>query len=126
MLMNSVDADIILAMVKHVRAFWKKPELAPLGPVEAILGAQYQTDDEILFALTKKGVLGPSLAYLCGTCAMMPEALGGCVGPDLRVYGIQKLSIVHASVLPMIPAATLQATTYAIGEKAADLIKARA
>jgi hypothetical protein len=33
---------------------------------------------------------------------MMPEALGGCVGPGLRVYGIQKLSIVDASILPMI------------------------
>lgn len=57
---------------------------------------------------------------------MMPETLGGCVGPSLRVYGIQKLSIVDAAILPMIPAATIQGTMYVIGEKAADLIKARA
>lgn len=75
--------------------------------MEAIPGAQYQTDNEILFAFMKKGVLGPSLAHPCGTCAMMPEALGGCVGPDLRIYGIQKLSIVDASILRMIPATTL-------------------
>jgi len=83
--MNPIDADIILAMVKYVRAFWEKPELAPLEPVEAITGAQYQTDDEVLFALAKEGVLGSSLVHPCGTCAMMPETLGGCVGPGLRV-----------------------------------------
>ncbi|OCL01860.1 GMC oxidoreductase [Glonium stellatum] len=125
-LMNPIDVDIIVAMVKHNRAFWKKPELTPLGPVEAAPGAQYQTDDEIIFALTKKGFLSPTLAHPCGTCAMMPEELGGCVGPDLRVFGIQNLSVIDASILPMIPATTLQATMYAIGEKAADLIKARA
>jgi len=31
-----------------------------------------------------------------------------------------------ASIMPLIPAAGLQATVYAVAEKAADLIKARA
>ena len=57
---------------------------------------------------------------------MMPEELGGVVGPDLRVYGVKGLSVVDASILPMIPASGLQATMYAVGEKAADLIKVRA
>jgi choline dehydrogenase-like flavoprotein len=56
---------------------------------------------------------------------MLPEKYGGCVGSDLRVYGTKKLSIVDASIIPLIPAAHLQATMYAIAEKAADLIKLR-
>ena len=56
---------------------------------------------------------------------MMPLALGGVVSDQLLVYGTKGLSIVDASVIPLIPATHLQATMYAISEKAADLIKAR-
>jgi choline dehydrogenase-like flavoprotein len=56
---------------------------------------------------------------------MLPEKYGGCVDSDLTVYGTKKLSIVDASIIPLIPAAHLQATMYAIAEKAADLIKER-
>jgi choline dehydrogenase-like flavoprotein len=59
----------------------------------------------------------------CGTCAMMPEALGGVVDDRLRVYGLQGLRVVDASVFPLIPKAAIQATVYAVAEKAADLIK---
>lgn len=56
---------------------------------------------------------------------MLPEKYGGCVGSDLRVYGTKKLSVVDASIIPLIPAAHLQATMYTIAEKAADPIKLR-
>ncbi|KAF1955148.1 alcohol oxidase [Byssothecium circinans] len=124
-LMNPVDSDIILAMLKRTRAYWKSPELARFEPVEATPGAQYQTDEEIMSAL-RRGFIMPGLAHPSCTCAMLPEALGGCVGSDLTVYGIENLSIIDASILPLIPGAPLQATMYAVAEKAADLIKARA
>jgi choline dehydrogenase-like flavoprotein len=125
-LMNPIDTEVILAIVKRQRAFWKNSRLAPLGIVEIAPGIQYQTDDEMLSAITKDGVLGPTFAHPSGTCAMMPEELGGCVSPSLQVYGVQNLSIVDASMLPLITGAGLQATMYAVAEKAADLIKARA
>lgn len=56
---------------------------------------------------------------------MMPEELGGCVNTELQVYGTRKLSVVDASIIPMIPATHLQATVYAIAERASDIIKAR-
>lgn len=56
---------------------------------------------------------------------MMPQSLGGVASDQLLVYGAKQLSIVDASVIPLIPATHLQATMYAISEKAADLIKAR-
>jgi choline dehydrogenase-like flavoprotein len=56
---------------------------------------------------------------------MMPQKLGGVVDSELRVYGTKKLSIIDASILPIIPAAHLQATMYSVAEKAADIIKAR-
>jgi choline dehydrogenase-like flavoprotein len=125
-LSNPSDVALLLAMVRHTRAFWNQPALAKFSPVERQPGAQYQSDEEVIFALTKLGFLLPGLAHPSCTCAMMPERLGGCVGPDLKVYGVKGLSVVDASVLPMIVGAPLQATVYAVAEKAADLIKGRA
>ncbi|KAK6207069.1 hypothetical protein LQW54_007497 [Pestalotiopsis sp. IQ-011] len=124
-LMNPVDASIMVSMVRKERAHWSLPELARYAPVEYLPGAQYQTDEEILAASIAAGIVRPSFAHPSGTCAMMPEELGGCVGPDLRVYGTRKLSVVDASVIPMIPATHLQMTMYAVAEKAADIIKSR-
>ncbi|KAK6839123.1 cellobiose dehydrogenase [Apiospora arundinis] len=124
-LQNPFDRAAILAILRRARAFWASPVLeARVGPVtETVPGPSKQTDEEIMDGLIGQGALWPSLAHPCGTCAMMPEALGGCVGPDLRVHGVQELRVVDASVMPLIPGALLQATVYAVAEKAADLIR---
>ena len=125
-LMNPTDAENVAAIVKRVRRFWARPEFAHLGPVEVAPGAEFQTDEEIIGALAGNPLgFFPSLAHPSGTCAMMPEHLGGCVSPELKVYGVKGLRVVDASMMPMIPGAALQATVYAVAEKAADLIRGR-
>lgn len=47
------------------------------------------------------------------------------MGADLRVWGTGALSVVDASIMPLIPATHLQLTVYAVAEKAADIIKGR-
>jgi choline dehydrogenase-like flavoprotein len=49
---------------------------------------------------------------------------GGVVDEQLKVYGIEGLRIVDASVFPMLPASHTMTTVYAVAEKAADIIKA--
>lgn len=124
-LVNPVDRDVFVAAVRYTRSIYNTTALEPYGPVEVLPGAQYQTDEEIYAALAA-GVAQPSFAHPCGTAAMMPRKLGGVVGDDLLVYGMRSLSVVDASIMPIIPATHLQATVYAIAEKAADIIKARA
>ncbi|KAH6842244.1 GMC oxidoreductase-domain-containing protein [Chaetomium sp. MPI-CAGE-AT-0009] len=92
-LQNPVDAANVVAIVRHARAFWAGEGLASLGPpVEVAPGAGEggdQTDEELLGRLrADRGVFWPSLAHPCGTCAMMPEGMGGCVDAELRVYGV--------------------------------------
>jgi len=122
---NPVDRQIIVEMVRWTRRHWARPELAKFSPVELSPGVQAQTDDEIIQDLIQQKALQASFAHMSGSCAMMPESLGGCVGSDLAVYGVKGLSIVDGSIIPLIPATHLQATMYAVAEKAADLIKAR-
>ncbi|KAK1994118.1 GMC oxidoreductase [Colletotrichum falcatum] len=59
----------------------------------------------------------------CGTCAMSPRARGGVVDERLRVYGVERLRVVDASVFPLIPRANIQSLVYAVAERAADFIK---
>jgi choline dehydrogenase-like flavoprotein len=122
---NPVDRQILVEMVRWTRKHWARKELAMYSPIEISPGAQFQTDDEIIDALIQQNGLAASFAHMSGTCSMMPERLGGCVGSDLMVYGTQRLSVVDASIVPLVPATHLQATMYAVAEKAADIIKAR-
>ncbi|KAH8687344.1 choline dehydrogenase-like protein [Tricladium varicosporioides] len=124
-LQNPIDKEVLCEMVRFTRAHWARKELAGYAPVEVSPGAQYQTNEEIINRAIVSGGVVPTFAHVSGGCPMMPENLGGCVNNKLMVYGVEKLSIVDASIIPMIPATHLQATIYAIAEKAADIIKAR-
>ena len=122
---NPADRTMMIEAVKWTRRHWQNPILARFSPAEVTPGVAAQTDDEIIDALLEQGALTATFAHQSGTCAMMPERYGGCVDSDLRVYGTNKLSVVDASIIPLIPATHLQSTMYAVAEKAADLIKMR-
>ena len=114
---NPVDTDVLDAGVAYTRKFFSTNALAKYEPVE--VGPSTGASGE---QLLNSGIVQPSFAHPSCTCAMMPQEQGGCVDAELKVYGVQGLRIVDASIMPLIPACHLQGTVYAIAEKAADLI----
>ncbi|KAJ7498683.1 hypothetical protein FB451DRAFT_6322 [Mycena latifolia] len=60
----------------------------------------------------------------CGTTRMGKDIKEGVVDGKLRVYGVQNLRVIDASVIPVIPDCRIQNSVYMIAEKAADMIKA--
>ncbi|KAI9056107.1 hypothetical protein LZ554_001035 [Drepanopeziza brunnea f. sp. 'monogermtubi'] len=61
--------------------------------------------------------------HVTSTCSMLPKGIGGVVNERLFVYGVSNVRVVDASVFPMIPRGYIQASVYAVAEKAADIIK---
>lgn len=127
-LSNPTDVAILVAGMRFVRSFMTTnlPEdFAAAKPYELSPGANVTTDEEIEAWLRRTGYI-PTLYHPIGTAAKMPRELGGVVDETLLVHGVQKLSVVDASIMPTMPGAPTSQTVYMIAEKAAELIKARA
>lgn len=117
------DRRITLAGLQLVRKLFNSPELAPYFECETLPGADVTSDDELLDFARQHGNTG---YHLVGTCRMGPEADGrNVVDDNLRVHGVENLRVIDASIMPMLPSANTFASTIAIAEKGADLIRGR-
>lgn len=123
---NPLDKTAMFKLIQYSRKLFASNALKGLSPVEVLPGPQYTDETGVIDALLAAGVLMPTFAHPSCSCPMMPKDIGGVVDSTLKVYGTDRLSIVDASVVPIIPAAHLQATLYAVAEKASAIIKARA
>jgi choline dehydrogenase-like flavoprotein len=61
--------------------------------------------------------------HVVGSLAMMPKELGGVVDTRMKMYGIENVRVVDASVVPFPVSAHLMSTVYMVAERAADFIK---
>lgn len=121
-LSNPVESDVFVEMIRFIRRYSFNTSLAAtLDPYEYLPGAEVVSDEDLKAYIA--GALSPSDYHPVGTCGMMPLELGGVVDRNLRVYGVGRLRIVDASIIPMLPSANTCQPTYAIAEKAADIIK---
>ncbi|UPX10552.1 uncharacterized protein EKO05_0001204 [Ascochyta rabiei] len=120
-LRNPIDTALLREGVRFVRKLVSQPAIAELNPFEVVPGANVTSDADI-DQFVRGGA--STVWHPAGTCKMGKREEGGVVDGNLKVYGINGLRIVDASVIPMLPATHTMTTVYAIAEKAADIIKA--
>lgn len=113
-LTNLLDLALFVAGFKYSRTIRETDAMKAINVVETYPGPSVVTDEQIE-DFVREGI--STEHHHAGTASMLPLELGGVVDSDLKVYGIQGLRIVDASVLPMLPAAHLQATLYGLAEK---------
>lgn len=122
---HPADIKILSQIALHVQ-----DSLAVTAPLADLLvdnGTALQPEYTKLTAENVEGEVKRLLQteyHPVGTCSMLPKEKGGVVDSKLRVYGVEKLRIVDASVFPMLPRANMQSLVYAVAERAADWIKA--
>lgn len=111
------DADTLVAGIEHAieigraPAFkqWRGKQVIPIG----------DSDRAGLRAYIKEGVR--TYTHPVGTCKMGIDA-DSVVDPQLRVYGLDNVRVVDASVMPTVVSANTNAATIMIAERAVDLI----
>lgn len=83
-----------------------------------------KTDDLELERFIRDTVLGNW--HACGTVAMGSRGNRmACVDPEGRVFGVDRLRVADASVMPSIPCANINLTTIMIAEKLSDAVRGR-
>jgi choline dehydrogenase-like flavoprotein len=117
-LRNEVDAKILAAGMKWMEQVAKHPLMAKsLADRELPASDDGLSTEEKRIEYVKNHI--STQYHLIGTAA-----LGQVVDTKLKVKGVNKLRVCDASIFPGHVSGNIMATTYAVAEKGADMIKA--
>ena len=121
MFAESADLDVMVNALKIGRNILSQSPMRDLITQELLPGEQFQTDAELAQAIRQQA---EHRHHAVGTCRMGTDE-SAVVDAQLRVNGIENLRIADASVMPGDPSGNTNVPTMMIGEKAADLLRAR-
>jgi choline dehydrogenase len=119
---NYLEADEDLRAlregVKLAREVYAQAAFDPYRGPELMPGAHVTRDEQIDGFIRKTA---ETIYHPVGTAKMGRDA-DAVVDPQLRVYGVERLRVVDASVMPALISGNTNAPTIMIAEKAADMI----
>jgi choline dehydrogenase-like flavoprotein len=104
--------------VKVLRNIMRQKALEPWRGKEVHPGEEAQSDEEIREFIRRKC---DNIYHPVGTCKMGVDDMA-VVDPSLKVYGLENIRVVDASIMPTVPGGNTTAGTIAVAEKAADMI----
>ncbi len=120
---HDTDRQVLLSAMKLARRMLRTEPMQPYFDHWIYPGEDVQSDDELLHVAKERGT---TTFHPMGTCRMAPRSDPTAVVDDqLRVYGLEGLRVVDASIMPMMPSANLNAPTIMIAEKASDMIRGK-
>jgi choline dehydrogenase-like flavoprotein len=117
------DPDDLDVMVKGFRLTRRILDAPALAGVRArdLYAEEIETEEDIRRSLRERC---DTIYHPVGTCKMGVDELA-VVDPALRVRGLEGLRVADASIIPTLVGGNTNAPSIMIGEKAADLIRAR-
>ncbi|MBD2100352.1 GMC family oxidoreductase [Leptolyngbya sp. FACHB-261] len=119
-LQSEVDVRKVVFAIKLIRQLFHTSFFDEFRGAEIAPGAEIQSDEDLEAYI--RNSCGTEW-HPVGTCKMGTDSMA-VVDPELRVYGVEGLRVVDASIMPTITTGNTNAPTIMIGEKGADLIKA--
>jgi choline dehydrogenase-like flavoprotein len=117
---DPADLETMVAGFKTTRRLMETPSLRALQKKDMFTEG-VRTDDDIRNLLRARV---DTVYHPVGTAKMGVNDPLAVVDPRLKVYGVEGLRVVDASVMPTLVGGNTNAPTIMIGEKAADMIKA--
>ncbi|CAF3559975.1 unnamed protein product [Rotaria sp. Silwood1] len=119
----SVDSDFdrVINSILLGRQLMSQPSFAKWNFREVSPGLAYQTRDELIDWIRRNATTG---FHYIGTCKMGTDSLSVVNPNNMKVWGVERLRIIDASVAPASFSANTQSLAYAVAARAADLIMA--
>ncbi|KAF8868345.1 alcohol oxidase [Infundibulicybe gibba] len=128
---NETDLDLLVHITRFALKVYNTPPFGDafkeflMPPKETLQATGTQVEQDERLREYVRETCAP-VYHPIGTAAMLPRADGGVVDSNLQVYGTHNLRVVDVSILPMELSCHTQAMAYVIGEKGADILRARA
>lgn len=113
------DLEAMVAGFKKARDILSQSAFSSYFLKEFEPGDQVQTDEEIRQYIRLRS---ETIYHPVGTCKMGIDPLAVVDPWELKVYGIDNLRIVDASIMPTLPSGNTNTPTTMIAEKGADII----
>ena len=119
-LSNSYDLYGVAHIAKYLREIAQTPPMSYAWTAEYEPGLDVVDTDEDWLNYARSNMA--SIWHPVGTCAMLPKEDGGVVNAELKVYGVQRLRVVDASIMPALVSGHIQSGVYGIAERAAQIV----
>ena len=115
------DRRVAADAIRVTRRLMKQPALQPYKPEEYLPGPTVGDDDASLAKAA--GDIGTTIFHPVGTAKMgLPSDPMAVVDERLRVFGLERLRVVDASVMPTITSGNTNTPTIMIADKAARMV----